>query len=189
MRASLHQLHNVLHSNFAGHSTISVLDCGVGSGALSVALYKSGHENLTLVGVDSSPAMAIAARKHLAQHGVPMRIRTQDVRRLPYDDNAFSMVMAAHTIEHLPKPEVGIREMFRVLRPGAPLPHCHDATRFAGLTCGCAMGLNLSAGIHSRRGFRKFGPAQCAVCAVGRSILVSPHELRSYWLEKLISSI
>lgn len=114
-------LHDVLHNHFARHRTISVLDCGVGSGALSVALYKSGHENLTLQGVDTSPAMASAARKHLAQQDIPMRIQIQDVRSLRYDDNAFGMVMTAHTIEHLPQPEGGIREMVRVLRPGAPL--------------------------------------------------------------------
>lgn len=114
-------LYDDLHNNFARHSTISVLDCGVGSGALSAALYKSGHDKLTLQGVDTSPAMASAARKHLAQQGVPMRIQVQDLRSLPYDDNAFGMVMAAHTIEHLPQPQVGIREMVRVLRPGAPL--------------------------------------------------------------------
>ena len=71
-------LHDVLHNHFARHSTISVLDCGVGSGALSVALYKSEHENLTLQGVDTSPAMASAARKHLAQQKIPMQIQIQD---------------------------------------------------------------------------------------------------------------
>lgn len=114
-------LHNDLRNSFATHDTTSVLDCGLGSGALSAALYNAGVGDLALHGVDTSPAMVAASRSHLAQQGIPMRGGTHDMRSLPYDDNAFGMVMAAHTIEHLSQPQVGIREMVRVLRPGAPL--------------------------------------------------------------------
>lgn len=115
------QLHDKLDRHFVRQSANTVLDCGVGTGALSAALYKSGHANLTLHGVDTSSVMANAARKHLAQLGVSGLIRTEDVRCLSDEDNVFSMVMSAHTIEHLPKPVKGIQEMTRVLRPGAPL--------------------------------------------------------------------
>ena len=115
------QLHDDLCNNFTKRGTTSVLDCGVGSGALSAALFKSGVGNLVLHGVDTSPTMAAVARTHLAQQGIPVQTRTQDVRSLPYADNAFGMVMAAHTIEHLPQPQVGIEEMVRVLQPDAPL--------------------------------------------------------------------
>lgn len=115
------RLHDVLQSHFAGYSTADVLDCGVGSGALSVALHNAGHDNLTFRGVDTSPAMVNAAREHVAQQGVPMQVQLQDVRSLPYEDNTFAMVMTAHTIEHLLQPQAAIREMVRVLRPDAPL--------------------------------------------------------------------
>lgn len=115
------RLHDVLHSHFSGYSTADVLDCGVGSGALSVALHNAGHDNLTLRGVDTSPAMVNASRDHVAQQGVPIQVQLQDVRSLPYEDNTFGMVMTAHTIEHLPQPQAAIREMVRVLRPDAPL--------------------------------------------------------------------
>ncbi len=119
------QLQSDLHDHFAksgtAHSTTSVLDCGVGSGALSAALFKSGVGNLNLHGVDASPAMASVARAHLAQQGIPIQTRRQDIRSLPYVDDAFGMVMAAHTLEHLSQPEIGISEMARVLQPDAPL--------------------------------------------------------------------
>lgn len=115
------QLHDDLRSNFAECGTISVLDCGVGSGALSAALFKSRVGNLVLHGIDTSPTMATVARTQLAHEGIPIHTRRQDVRSLPYANNAFGMVMAAHTIEHLPQPRAGIREMVRVLQPGAPL--------------------------------------------------------------------
>lgn len=115
------QLHDDLRNNFTSRRTTSVLDCGVGSGALSAALFKSGVGTLVLHGVDTSPTMATVARTHLAQQGIPIQTRTQDVRSLCHADNAFGMVMAAHTIEHLPQPQVGIQEMVRVLQPDAPL--------------------------------------------------------------------
>lgn len=119
------QLHDDLRNNFTKcgimRGTTSVLDCGVGSGALSAALLQSGVGNLALHGVDTSPTMATVARTHLAQEGIPIQTRTQDVRSLSYADNAFGMVMAAHTIEHLPQPQVGIQEMVRVLQPDSPL--------------------------------------------------------------------
>ncbi|MEM7532705.1 MAG: class I SAM-dependent methyltransferase [Chloroflexota bacterium] len=118
-------LHDDLRNSFTKsetmHSTTSVLDCGVGSGALSAALFKSNIGHLRLYGVDTSPEMATVARTHLAQQGISIQTRRQDVRNLPYTDNMFGMVMTAHTIEHLPRPQVGIQEMVRVLQPDAPL--------------------------------------------------------------------
>ena len=45
----------------------------------------------------------------------------QDVRQLPFEDNRFDLVMAAHTLEHLSNPLDGLQEMVRVLQPGRPL--------------------------------------------------------------------
>lgn len=117
----LAQIEKPLCDHFAQSSNPTVLDCGIGSGALSAALAQANVGRLALHGVDASPAMASAARKHLARQGIPIQIQCHDVRSLPYDDNAFSMVMAAHTIEHLPQPELAIQEMVRVLQPGSPL--------------------------------------------------------------------
>lgn len=121
----LAQLHGRLCNHFAKriktHGVASILDCGVGSGALSAALYQSGVGNLTFHGVDTSPAMAAAAHRHLDSQGIPMKLEVQDVRYQTYDDNAFDLVMAAHTLEHLSEPQAGLREMVRVLQPNAPL--------------------------------------------------------------------
>ena len=112
------------------------------SGALSAVLFKSGVSNLVLHGVDTSPTMAAVARTHLAQQGLPIQTRTQDVRSLPYaTDNAFGMVMAAHTIEHLPQPQVEIEEMVLVVTARCPTVDRHDATKLASIAHRSAMGL------------------------------------------------
>lgn len=44
-----------------------------------------------------------------------------DLERLPFADAAFDAALHAVTLEHLPRPAVALRELARVLRPGARL--------------------------------------------------------------------
>jgi SAM-dependent methyltransferase len=41
-----------------------------------------------------------------------------DLRRLPFESDAFDLVYSMGTIEHFPDSDVAVREMFRVLKPG-----------------------------------------------------------------------
>lgn len=101
--------------------SIPVLDCGIGTGALSLALCQQTEANIWLHGIDFSPKMVMTARQNLAAHGVFGKIETQDIRHLPYPDGSFPLVMSAHTLEHLDDPHAGLREMIRVLQPGGQL--------------------------------------------------------------------
>jgi ubiquinone/menaquinone biosynthesis C-methylase UbiE len=44
-----------------------------------------------------------------------------DAHALPFPDNFFDIVISCETIEHLPFPLKGVREFYRVARPGARL--------------------------------------------------------------------
>ena len=99
----------------------TVLDGGIGTGAFSLALAKAVPYQLQICGVDLSDTMVATARSLLCRAGVTAQVHQQDIRRLPYADNTFDLVMSAHMLEHLPDPYVGLREMIRVLRPGAPV--------------------------------------------------------------------
>jgi demethylmenaquinone methyltransferase/2-methoxy-6-polyprenyl-1,4-benzoquinol methylase len=98
-----------------------VLDCGVGTGAFSLALAGAGVRPVRLHGVDIAPRMLEEARRVLGAAGLEVALRHHDLRDLPFGDDRFAMVMCAHALEHLPDPGAGLREMVRVLRPGAPL--------------------------------------------------------------------
>jgi demethylmenaquinone methyltransferase/2-methoxy-6-polyprenyl-1,4-benzoquinol methylase len=104
-----------------GIATGEVLDCGIGTGALSLALAEAGPRPARLHGIDTAPRMLEEARRNLRRAGLDAGLQLRDVRDLPFDDGRFAMVMCAHTLEHLPDPEAGLREMLRVLRPGALL--------------------------------------------------------------------
>jgi demethylmenaquinone methyltransferase/2-methoxy-6-polyprenyl-1,4-benzoquinol methylase len=104
-----------------GIATGEVLDCGIGTGALSLALAEAGLRPARLHGIDTAPRMLEEARRVLQGAGLNAGLQRRDMRELPFDDGRFALVMCAHALEHLPDPEAGLQEMFRVLRPGALL--------------------------------------------------------------------
>ena len=106
-----------------GHLTDGspVLDCGIGTGAFSVALADSLGMTPRVSGVDLAPEMVQRASQRLERRGIKGVVRPADMRLLPFADETFDLVMAAHVLEHLPNPIVGIEDMVRTLRPGAPL--------------------------------------------------------------------
>ena len=101
------------------HST--VCDCGIGTAAFSLALAKTLHSKVNIIGIDISQEMLNQAQQFLNQANVPQQLYQADVNGLPFDDNTFDLSMSAHMLEHLPNPIQGLQEMVRVLRPGAPL--------------------------------------------------------------------
>ncbi len=95
-----------------------VLDCGVGTGALSQALARVSPTPFALDAIDLSPRMLERAGHGLRAAGVDVTLRQGDVCALPYRDDAFDLVMTAHVLEHVADPRVALAEMVRVLKPG-----------------------------------------------------------------------
>ena len=103
---------------------LRVLDCGVGTGALSGALARVLPTPFKLDAIDISPRMLELARGNLRDTGPKVTLRHGDVRKLPYDDGVFDLAMAAHVLEHLVVPSIALNEMVRVLKPGGLLVVC-----------------------------------------------------------------
>jgi demethylmenaquinone methyltransferase/2-methoxy-6-polyprenyl-1,4-benzoquinol methylase len=100
---------------------IPVLDCGLGTGALTLALHRIAPLPLHLHGVDVAPRMVAEAQRRLTAAGAAIHARTHDISALPYADASFNLVMSAHTLEHLPDATPALHEMVRVLKPGGVL--------------------------------------------------------------------
>ncbi|MFK7914175.1 MAG: class I SAM-dependent methyltransferase [Pseudomonadales bacterium] len=101
-----------------------VLDCGIGSGSMSMALQQTLPVRINWHGIDTSPEMLNTANAVMQQAGIEARLKQADVRSIPYPDASFDMVMAAHVLEHLPHPSHALKEMVRVLKPGGRLFIC-----------------------------------------------------------------
>ena len=97
------------------------LDCGIGTAAFGLALAAQLDTPVRIVGIDIAPQMLDQAQHALDAAGVPAKLRRADVCDLPFADQAFELVISAYMLEHLVDPRAGLREMARVLRPGASL--------------------------------------------------------------------
>ncbi|MEM9487189.1 MAG: methyltransferase domain-containing protein [Cyanobacteria bacterium P01_F01_bin.116] len=103
------------------NQTSQILDCGVGTGAFSLALLDSLDQPTHISGVDISYAMLTHAQQTLENHCRTLDLKQGDVRSLPFADKSFDAVIFAHVLEHMTDPIATLREMVRVLKPGAPM--------------------------------------------------------------------
>lgn len=92
-----------------------VLDVPCGDGFYSLHFVKLAAK---LVASDASSAFLKLARKVLSKK---VQVRKADIYRLPFDDSEFDLVWCAESLISLEKPEVAVRELARVTRPGGVL--------------------------------------------------------------------
>ena len=95
-----------------------LLDAGCGSGVLSRIAARMGA---VVTGVDASPAMIGEARDLLARFSLPATFDVADVRRLPYADASFDLILASSVLEYVAPFDAALAELHRVLGPGGLL--------------------------------------------------------------------
>lgn len=76
---------------------------------------------LDVVGLDISPRMLERARPHAERYQGRIELRLMDVQQLEYPDNSFDTALTACTFCSVPDPVRGLRELYRVLKPGGQL--------------------------------------------------------------------
>ncbi len=92
----------------------SVLDVAAGTGALSIAAARAGARVLA---TDISPAMVSRLAERLAMFP-GCSAKAMDGQRLETPDGAFDAAFCFFGIFVLPNWRLGLRELFRVVRPG-----------------------------------------------------------------------
>lgn len=96
-----------------------VLDCAAGTGEFSLAAAKRAASVLC---TDQSEAMLARARKKAARQGFSnIGFAVRDLAALPDPDGSFDVVIAANVLHLLEKPEIAVRELWRVTAPGGLL--------------------------------------------------------------------
>lgn len=126
-------LRSVLRPPTVPEQARRVLDCGVGTGALSCALAHVSPDAFRLDAIDISPRMLEQAQGRLRDCNLQGTLCRGDIRELPYGDSVFDLVMSGHVLEHMADPNVALGEMIRVLKPGGILILCITRRSLSGL--------------------------------------------------------
>ena len=74
-----------------------------------------------IVAIDISPQMLERAAKKADAYQGTIELRLLDVCELPFADASFDTVVTGCTFCSVPRPVVGLRELYRVLKPGGQL--------------------------------------------------------------------
>lgn len=76
---------------------------------------------LHIVAIDISPNMLERAARKAARYAGSIELREMDVQHLDFPDSNFDTVVSVCTFCSVPKPIAGLRELYRVLKPGGQL--------------------------------------------------------------------
>lgn len=94
-----------------------VLDVAIGTGR-NLSCYPA---DVTLTGIELSPAMLAIARQRATGLGRDVDLREGDAEHLPFDDASFDTVVCTLSLCTIPDPVAAVGEMRRVLVPGGRL--------------------------------------------------------------------
>ena len=96
-----------------------VLDVATGTAAVAIELVR--QKGCAVVGVDQSPEMLAEARRRLLLSAETKRVRLVEsaAQELPFEDATFDGLTGAYLLRYLDDLPAGLRELARVLRPGA----------------------------------------------------------------------
>jgi ubiquinone/menaquinone biosynthesis C-methylase UbiE len=93
-----------------------LLDCGCGAGGFLAAF--DALPDVMASGLEFEAEKVRTARSRGFDEG---RIVQGDIQDMPYSADSFDAVVLNEVLEHLPDHDLGLREVFRVLRPGGVL--------------------------------------------------------------------
>ena len=104
---------------FAGiQPGMRVLDAGCGTGVVAITAARLGA---TVKGADLTPQLLERARENSQIADANVGWTEADVEQLPFGDGEFDAVLSQFAHMFAPRPEVAIREMLRILRPGGTI--------------------------------------------------------------------
>lgn len=92
-----------------------VLDVACGTGVVSLTAARRGAK---VTGIDLTPELIAHAKENAALMRLDVTFREADAELLPFEDAKFDVVVSQFGHMFAPRPEVAVREMLRVLKPG-----------------------------------------------------------------------
>ncbi|MBI3863078.1 MAG: arsenite methyltransferase [Planctomycetia bacterium] len=99
-----------------------VLDLGSGAGFDALLAARKVGPGGRVIGVDMTDAMLQKARKNATEAGLDnVEFRKGDIESLPVEDDRFDVVLSNCVLNLCPDKDRALREIHRVLKPGAKL--------------------------------------------------------------------
>jgi len=95
-----------------------VLDVACGTGVVALTAARLGA-NAT--GIDLTPELVAHARENSELMNLTVAWHEGDVEALPFPDARFDFVLSQFGRMFAPRPDVAVREMLRVLKPGGTI--------------------------------------------------------------------
>ncbi len=96
----------------------AVLDVGCGTGVVALTAARLGAK---VTGIDLTPELVAGARANAEIMQLDVEFREGDAEALPEADAKFDVVVSQFAHMFAPRPDVAIREMLRVLKPGGTI--------------------------------------------------------------------
>jgi ubiquinone/menaquinone biosynthesis C-methylase UbiE len=105
---------------FAGiHAGQTVLDVATGTGVVAVTAARLGAQ---ATGLDLTPELLVQARNNETVAGLKGMIwKEGDAENLPFPNSSFDAVLSQFGHMFAPRPDIALKEMLRVLKPGGRL--------------------------------------------------------------------
>ena len=100
----------------------TILDLGTGTAQIPIELCRQ-HPTIQVVAVDLAEHMLKVAADNVRRAGLDQRIQLKriDAKELPWTEHSFAAVISNSIVHHIPRPELVLAEMVRVLNPGGAL--------------------------------------------------------------------
>jgi ubiquinone/menaquinone biosynthesis C-methylase UbiE len=103
----------LIAENAGGPPPLRVLDVGTGPGFFAIVLAETGHK---VSAIDCTEAMLIEAKENA--RGLDIDFSLADSHSLPFESDAFDLIVSRNVAWTLIDAEKAYREWLRVLRPG-----------------------------------------------------------------------
>ena len=97
-----------------------VLDVAIGTADLTIEIFRQGKAE-QVTGLDLSTAMMEIGEEKCEDKNLPVEFVLGNAQEMPFEDNSFDGVTCAYGCRNFSNLNVGLREMYRVLKPGGEL--------------------------------------------------------------------
>ena len=102
-------------------SPLNILDVACGTGDFTIEIAQKAPTGSQVSGIDLSEGMMKIGREKIKAAGLTAQLIQGDCEALPYSDNHFDRIAVGFGVRNFEHLAVGLKEMYRVLRPQGKL--------------------------------------------------------------------